>query len=433
MPAGGRQQAAEHAEGGGLARAVGAEQTEDLAPRHLEGGAGDSGEVAKLAYQIAHHDHRPVPIAIRGHLRGRRGRSGRRCRYPGRRLRALGMLLAQHHHESVFEFFRARLVVDVAEQSVQHVGFHLGLADEPHRAAFGHRIDDQSIGVDQSCLQVAGGHTGRWRGHIGHPSGAFAQRARSTFGEQQAFVHHEHLGAALGLVHVGGADDHAQPFVIDQLLHDLPQIAARQRIDAHAGLVQQQQVRRAHQRAGQTQLLLHAARELAGRTCGEARHVGHFQHAREALAAHCLRHAVQIGVEVQIFLHAQVFVQAEALRHVADAVLHRLRVVGDVDAQHAQCPRIGLEQSGHHAHQGGLAGTVRADQGRQLTRPHRQRQAAHRMQGTAARRLEGLAQPIGDDRRAAIAHCAVPAVRWTVAGCPRRSTSCGSSTSTRSS
>jgi hypothetical protein len=55
-------------------------------------------------------------------------------------------------------------------------------------------------------------------------------------------VQHEHLRAALGLVHVGGADDHAQLLVIDQLLHDLPQIAPRQRIDAHAGFVQQQQI-----------------------------------------------------------------------------------------------------------------------------------------------------------------------------------------------
>ena len=76
---------------------------------------------------------------------------------------------------------------------------------------------------------------------------------------------HEDLRAAFGLVHVGGADEHAQMLVVDQLLDDPPQFPARERIDADARLVEQQQVGRSHQRARQSQFLLHAAGELARR------------------------------------------------------------------------------------------------------------------------------------------------------------------------
>jgi hypothetical protein len=56
LAAAGGQQAAEHAEGGGLARAVGAEQAEDLAAPHREAGAGHGGEIAEAAHEVFHFD-----------------------------------------------------------------------------------------------------------------------------------------------------------------------------------------------------------------------------------------------------------------------------------------------------------------------------------------------------------------------------------------
>ena len=144
MAAGGWQQPAQHAECRGLARAIGAEQTEYLAAAHLERCAGNGGEVAELAYQIADHDHRPIGIAIHD-LRVRR------CSQ-FRRLALVLLLLAQHHHESVFEFRRAWLAAGIAKQLVHLVGGGLRLADEVNRAALGNRIDDQFGGVDQSRL-----------------------------------------------------------------------------------------------------------------------------------------------------------------------------------------------------------------------------------------------------------------------------------------
>ena len=66
-----------------------------------------------------------------------------------------------------------------------------------------------------------------------------------------------------------------RPALAHQAADDLPQLAARQGIDAGRGLVEQQQLRRADQRAGQAQLLLHAARELAGQAAHERRQRRH--------------------------------------------------------------------------------------------------------------------------------------------------------------
>ena len=63
----------------------------------------------------------------------------------------------------------------------------------------------------------------------------------------------------------------------------VPELAARDRIDAGGGLVQQQDARLGHQRAGQRELLLHAAAQPAGQPVGEALHPEHRQVAPAAL------------------------------------------------------------------------------------------------------------------------------------------------------
>jgi hypothetical protein len=234
----------------------------------------------------------------------------------------------------------------------------------------------------------------------------------------------------------------------------LPELAPRQRIDAHRRLVEQQQLGRSHQCAGEAELLLHAARELAGRAIGEAGEVGHRQQPLVALAAFLARYAVQVGVEVEVLLHAQVLVQAESLRHVADPVLDLLRGAGDVDAEHVQRPAAELDQAAGGTDQRRLAGAVGADEGGQ--------RAARDLEGDAVERDDRLLRLLDDEALAEVgaldgdivgdghgdvrlARCgscgydfgggadAAPArvSMWTVAGMPSRSVSFGSSTKTR--
>ena len=76
---------------------------------------------------------------------------------------------------------------------------------------------------------------------------------------------------------------------------------------------------------------------------------------------------MQVRVEVEIFLHAEVFIQAEALRHIADAILHRLRVGCDIDAQYFDSSFVGLHQPGDHSQHRRFAGAIGTHQRRQRT------------------------------------------------------------------
>ena len=62
------------------------------------------------------------------------------------------------------------------------------------------------------------------------------------------------------LIHVGGCDNdaHLPPALADGI-DELPELTAGERIDARGGLIENEQIRIVHQRAAETDFLLHAA------------------------------------------------------------------------------------------------------------------------------------------------------------------------------
>ncbi len=145
---------------------------------------------------------------------------------------------------------------------------------------------------------------------------------------------------------------------------------------------------------------------------------------------------MEVGVKVHVLLNRQVLVEAELLRHVADAVLHRLRVPGDVDAEHGEVAAVGGEQAGDQADERRLAGAIGADQRRQPAMLDSQRDVVEGGDDLAACPLELLADVAAGNGGLGACHvrpCVAAAIRWTVAGRPSRSTSSGSSTRTRTS
>ena len=197
------------------------------------------------------------------------------------------------------------------------------------------------------------------------PRGQLADFPRRALGENASAVKHDRPVAPLGFIQIRRAHQHGQPLVVNEIQNDPPQVAPRDRIDTHGRLVQQQQLRRADQRAGEAQLLLHAARKLARQPIGERTERGHVHQLRKFFLSLVRGHTVQIGIQIHVFLDRQIFVQPEALRHVADSFLHLLRIGRDVDSQHAQFAGIGGEQPGGQPDQRCFAGAVRADERRQ--------------------------------------------------------------------
>ena len=147
------------------------------------------------------------------------------------------------------------------------------------------------------------------------PGNPFGQAAGRPGVKQAALMQQEHVGAALRLVEVGRAPNDGDA-ALGEFLHHAPQLAPRNRIDAHARLVEQQHKRRMNEGAGKPELLLHAAGKPAGETALKPFEIGEGKEAGKACPALGADDAAQIGIKLEIFAHGKVLVEAEALRHV---------------------------------------------------------------------------------------------------------------------
>ena len=98
-------------------------------------------------------------------------------------------------------------------------------------------------------------------------------------------------------------------------------------------------------RAGQGQALLPAARKLSGAAIHirlNRRQRQHFLLARNSLLS---LDAIDPGIKLDVFGDGKVFVEAKALRHVADMPLDLGRVLANVHAQNGAGARAGRQKS----------------------------------------------------------------------------------------
>src|SRR5258706_1365070 len=139
----------------------------------------------------------------------------------------------------------------------------------------------------------------------------------------------------------------------------LPKVAPAHRIHTSRRLVQEQKGRLVNRGARQRDALIPATGERARDLVPAPLEPASLEHLRDASAAPRMRNAVNSSIKCEVFLHAQVFVQAEALSHVADALLHALGVLGDVEADDPTASARRIENAAQHANLGRLPGTVR--------------------------------------------------------------------------
>ena len=103
--------------------------------------------------------------------------------------------------------------------------------------------------------------------------------------------------AALGLVHVVRGDEEGDALA-GELEEQIPQRAARDGIDAGGGLVEEDNLRRMDDGAGERQALFPSAGELAGAAIHVGLDAGEGLHLARALGRAIGREAVDAGVEV---------------------------------------------------------------------------------------------------------------------------------------
>ena len=149
--------------------------------------------------------------------------------------------------------------------------------------------------------------------------------------QQLALMHESDAMAALGFVEIGGGGENGHAFG-DEFVENAPEVAARNRIDARGGLVEQDHLGAMNERADQAEFLLHAAGEFAGHAGAELAHAGGLKQLRGARGALGLADAEQIGVKADVFVDGEIFIEAEALRHVTERVFGAFGIADHVAA-----------------------------------------------------------------------------------------------------
>src|SRR5262247_1503260 len=181
-----------------------------------------------------------------------------------------------------------------------------------------------------------------------------------------AIVHGGKPVEPAGLVHIGRRDDHAHGWTpgsdrIDQL----PELPARERIDAGRRLVENEQVRIVHQRAAEADFLLHAARELAARPASKRIETRRRQENIDARSPLGSALPEQAAEEVDVVEHAErrIEIAAQPLRHISDTTVtgSAMRGVCHVSVQHRDFAGLDLAHPGDEAEQGGLADAIGPD------------------------------------------------------------------------
>ena len=279
-------------------------------------------------------------------------------------------------------FHGGGLAAAVAAEKAENLAFLNGEADMVHGGEIAetlgqpvrfHRGRRSGIGDERSNVQTARTLLFLRRQHFDvglfqHISAVIRQHGsgRLVF-QQPACVHRQQPLKTLRLFNIGSRHNHSHTRVFPpQIVHQRPKLAARQRVHARGRFVQNQQIGAVHQRATQTQLLLHPARELARRPVGKRREAGRLHQPRNLPRTFLPVQTKQPRVEVDILIHRQGRIQVapQTLRHKGDAVrqIPPHVLVRHIAAQHFHPSVLNHLHTRHQREQRRFAHAVRPDQ-----------------------------------------------------------------------
>jgi len=129
-----------------------------------------------------------------------------------------------------------------------------------------------------------------------------------------------------------------------------------------------------HERAGEGELLLHATGQPVGESSAEGRKLHHLEQTVAPRAV--IADAVDLGEERDVLVDAEIAVEAEPLREVADRTGHSTVVANRIEVQHPDAARVGRQQAADETDRRRLACAVGANQAEHFTPLHGQREVA---------------------------------------------------------
>ena len=121
-------------------------------------------------------------------------------------------------------------------------------------------------------------------------------------------------------------------------------------------------MRHRHQRAGKPQLLLHAAGQFPRKPGGERTEAGERQQLLKPGLPLCTDKPLESGVKSHVFQDGQVFIEAESLGHIPNAVGQRIPIPDRIAAGHHDAALRRSHEPGQQSHQCRFARTIGADQ-----------------------------------------------------------------------
>ncbi len=347
-PAGRHEQAAEHPYGGRFPRPVRSEKAEDLPLRHLEADLVHGNETAEGAAELVYLDglfgwlHQrsfSAPLFLSCHEGDKDVFERRQDRPSSPQPRCRGEAMAATTASATPASSRPTCSLSPYVVTLLTPGTPAATS----RACRPARVSISIMGKWSILLTCRG-------------------LARN---QELSLVDEPDLRAPLRLVEVGRGDEDRHPFP-QEVIEYPPEVPARHGIDAARRLVEEEDLGRVDERAGETQLLFHASRQIARETVLERGEVAESEESLDPGRSLLFRHPVKVRVEEDVFHHGQVFVEAEPLGHVADPFLDRLRVVQDRMARHPCLSAGRQQQAGKEPHDGGFPRAVRSDKPEKL-------------------------------------------------------------------
>jgi hypothetical protein len=185
-------------------------------------------------------------------------------------------------------------------------------------------------------------------------------------GQQPAAIDGDEMRKARGLLHIGGGGDEgeARPLGAD-LVNEMPELPARQGIDAGCRLIEDEEIGIVNEGAAEAEFLLHAAGELAGRPVRERVEAGGIKQPRAPRLRRRPVQAEEAGEEIDVLLDGQRWIEvlAQPLRHIGDAFGDGMAMtpLAHIAAQHIDVAILDATRARDERQQRRLADTVRPD------------------------------------------------------------------------
>ena len=186
---------------------------------------------------------------------------------------------------------------------------------------------------------------------------------------------------------------HRDAFALEPADH-LEEFERRLRIEPGRRLVQDGDGDVLHQDFGKPEPLAHAARVRADPVAGDLGKIDALERIGDARLALRLGEADQPRGVAQIVARAEIIVEADRIRQVADPALDRERFAHRIMTEHPRGAGRNLGQPEQHEDRRRLAGAIRAEQAEDLPARHRERHVVDRRRPVVAL---GQALRVDDD------------------------------------